>query len=166
MQALLFPGQGSQTVGMVKELYLNHSYVKDLFNLADETLGFKLSDIILNGPENKLTLTEHAQPALVTASTAILEVHKQEHNIDIPANFNFVAGHSLGEYSALVAAKALSFKDAVKLVHTRGLAMQSSVPKGEGGMAAIIGLSIEEIENCLPNDNSCVVAMITAMDKL
>lgn len=158
MHALLFPGQGSQTVGMVENLYEKHSAVKKLFDTANKILNFDLSDTIFNGPLEKLTLTQYAQPALVTASTAILNCYLAEQEKDISEVCAYVAGHSLGEYSALVAAKALSFEDAIQLVYTRGRAMQDAVPLGKGCMAAIIGLSIEEVEACLPNDNTCVVA--------
>lgn len=157
MRALLFPGQGSQTVGMVKNLYTQQS-VKDLFDVANNILNFDLSDIIFNGPADKLMLTQYAQPALLTASMAILTCYLEEQKEDIVSICSYVAGHSLGEYSAMVAAKVLSFEDAIQLVYTRGCAMQDSVPIGKGSMAAIIGLTIEEIELCLPNDGTCVIA--------
>ncbi len=158
MYALLFPGQGSQTVGMVETLYKKYQHVKKLFDTANNILNFNLSDIIFNGPLEKLTLTQYAQPALVTASAAILRCYLEEQGKDISEVSSYVAGHSLGEYSALVAAKALTFEDAIQLVYTRGCAMQEVVPEGKGSMAAIIGLTIEDIEACLPNDNTCVVA--------
>ena len=157
MRALLFPGQGSQTVGMIKNLYTQQS-VKDLFDVANNILNFDLSDIIFNGPADKLMLTQYAQPALLTTSMAIFTCYLEEQKKDIVSICSYVAGHSLGEYSALVAAKVLSFEDAIQLVYTRGCAMQDSVPIGKGSMAAIIGLTIEEIELCLPNDGTCVIA--------
>jgi [acyl-carrier-protein] S-malonyltransferase len=157
MNALLFPGQGSQTVGMVKNLY-TQQHVKALFETANNILNFDLSDIIFNGPVEKLTLTQYAQPALLTASMAILNCYLVEQKKDITEICSYVAGHSLGEYSAMVAAKALSFEDAIQLVYTRGCAMQDAVPIGKGSMAAIIGLTIEEIESCLPSDGRCVIA--------
>lgn len=157
MRALLFPGQGSQTVGMVKNLY-KQEHVKDLFEAANNILNFDLSDVIFNGPTEKLTLTQYAQPALLTASMAILNCYLAEQQKNIAEICAYVAGHSLGEYSALVAAKALTFEDAIQLVYTRGCAMQDAVPIGKGSMAAIIGLTIEDIESCLPNDGSCVIA--------
>lgn len=158
MHALLFPGQGSQTVGMVENLYENHLSVKKLFDSANNILNFNLSDVTFKGPLEKLTLTQYAQPALVAASTAILNCYLEEQGKDISDICSHVAGHSLGEYSALLAAKALSFEDAIQLVHTRGCAMQDAVPPGKGSMAAIIGLSIEDVEACMPDNGTCVVA--------
>ena len=158
MHALLFPGQGSQTVGMVESLYKKHKHVKKLFDTANEILNFNLSDIVFKGPLEKLTLTQYVQPALVTASTAILMCYLEEQSKDISKICSYVAGHSLGEYSALIAAKALTFEDAIQLVYARGCAMQRAVPTGKGSMAAIIGLTIEDIEVCMPPDGTCVIA--------
>lgn len=157
MRALLFPGQGSQTVGMVKNLY-TQQHVKDLFDAANNILNFDLADIVFNGPAEKLTLTKYAQPALLTASVAILNCYLEEQKKDITEIAAYVAGHSLGEYASMVAVKALSFEDAIQLVYTRGCAMQDAVPIGKGAMAAIIGLTIDDIESCLPYDGSCVIA--------
>ncbi|MBC8016733.1 MAG: ACP S-malonyltransferase [Sporomusaceae bacterium] len=133
--AFIFPGQGSQTVGMGKELYERFDAAKAVFDAADKALGFSITDMCFNGPEDELRKTFNTQPAILTVSIACYQVLK-EHGI-VP---NIVAGHSLGEYSALVAAGALSFEDAVQLVRKRGQLMQEAVPLGEGSMAAILGL--------------------------
>ena len=165
MKALLFPGQGSQKAGMAAEFEKNFKIVKEIFKRADETLNIKLSELILNGPEENLKKTEITQPAILTTSYAIFEVIKKEINID-QKNFKFFAGHSLGEYSALVSSGSLKFEDALKLVHQRGKFMQSAVPEGEGAMLAVMGVDInsltkflEELKNkngiCeIANDNS------------
>ena len=134
--AFIFPGQGSQTVGMMKEFYDNYSVVRDIFKSADEALGFSITDMCFNGPEDQLRLTFNTQPAILTASVAAAEVLK-EHGI-VP---DVAAGHSLGEYSALVLAGALSFTDAVRIVRKRGQFMQEAVPVGEGSMAAVMGMN-------------------------
>ncbi|WP_144700827.1 ACP S-malonyltransferase [Fictibacillus phosphorivorans] len=139
--AFLFPGQGSQAVGMGKELISQEASAKTIFDKADEKLGMKLSDIIFEGPEDVLTRTENTQPALLTVSTAVLELLKER---GIQADY--VAGHSLGEYSALVAAGSLSFEDAVYAVRNRGLLMEEAVPAGVGTMAAVIGFDQERLE--------------------
>jgi [acyl-carrier-protein] S-malonyltransferase len=133
--AFLFPGQGSQTVGMGKELADTNEVVAEIFKRADKRLEMNLSKIIFEGPEEELILTTNTQPALLTTSVAILEAFKEA---EIEADF--VAGHSLGEYSALVAAKAISFEDAVFAVRMRGAFMEEAVPAGLGAMAAILGM--------------------------
>ena len=142
--AWLFPGQGSQVVGMGKDLTEASPAARAVFERADAALGEPLSKLILEGPENQLTLTANAQPALVTVSTAVLAALREKHPA-LPAP-RFAAGHSLGEYSALVAADALSLEDAVRVVRARGLAMQSAVPPGAGAMAAIMGVDASRLE--------------------
>lgn len=138
--AFLFPGQGSQTVGMGKALAESDSTIMEIFERADETLNFKLSNIIFEGPQEELTLTTNAQPALLTTSIAILQYFKKS-----GINPDFVAGHSLGEYSALVAAEAFSFEEGVRAVRKRGEYMEEAVPNGEGTMAAVLGLDRETL---------------------
>ncbi|MDP4097581.1 ACP S-malonyltransferase [Paenibacillus sp. P96] len=132
--AFVFPGQGSQSVGMAKGAYEASEAAKEVFRQADERLGFALSTLIFEGPDTDLKQTSNTQPALLTASTALYEVFKAS-----GIKPDFVAGHSLGEYSALVAAEVLSFPDAVELVRSRGLFMEEAVPGGQGGMAAVLG---------------------------
>ncbi|MCW0118988.1 ACP S-malonyltransferase [Bacillus subtilis] len=139
--AFLFPGQGSQFIGMGKELYEQVPAAKRLFDEADETLETKLSSLIFEGDAEELTLTYNAQPALLTTSIAVLEKFKES-----GITPDFTAGHSLGEYSALVAAGALSFKDAVYTVRKRGEFMNEAVPAGEGAMAAILGMDAEALK--------------------
>lgn len=131
--AYVFPGQGSQSVGMLQELYEVAPSMKDTFNEASEALGFDLWEIVQNNPEDKLNQTEITQPAILTASVALYRLLENNQP-------SVMAGHSLGEYSALVCAGSIAFSDAVKLVHLRGQAMQRAVPAGEGAMAAVIGL--------------------------
>ena len=138
--AFLFPGQGSQKVGMVHDLYEKYDSVKSLIHEADDTLGFSISKMMFEGPDAELMKTEFTQPAILTASVAVWQVLK-ENGIEA----DIAAGHSLGEYSALVAAGALSFADAVHTVHLRGKFMQEAVPLGKGAMAAVIGLTPDEI---------------------
>jgi len=143
--ALLFPGQGSQSVGMGRASYDAYPEARAVFNEADDALNFALSDIIFNGPDDTLKLTEHTQPAILTVSVAILRVLEPElaaRNLSIA----YAAGHSLGEYSAHVAAHSFSFADAVRTVRARGQFMQSAVPAGQGAMAAILGLNLPDIE--------------------
>jgi len=142
MIAYIFPGQGSQTVGMGKDLYDNFSVAKQVFEEADDALGFKLSEMCFAGTAEDLALTANTQPAILTTSVAALRAMQSE-NFPSPA---FVAGHSLGEYSALVAAGAISFSDAIKTVRKRGTYMQEAVPFGTGAMAAILGLELETVE--------------------
>jgi [acyl-carrier-protein] S-malonyltransferase len=151
MFSVIFPGQGSQIVGMGKDLFDKYSLVRDLFKEADETLGFSLSNLILNGPKEELDLTENTQPAIFLLSYSIFKIVKEEFDIDL-SKANFFAGHSLGEYSALALAGSLSFSDTLKILKIRGKAMQSSVPKGIGGMVAVLGSEIKIIENII-NEN-------------
>jgi [acyl-carrier-protein] S-malonyltransferase len=160
MFSVIFPGQGSQIVGMGKDLYDKYDLVKSLFKEADETLGFSLSKIILEGPKEELDLTENTQPAIFLLSYSIFKLIKDEFNIDLN-KANYFAGHSLGEYSALAAAGSLSFSDTIKILKIRGRAMQSSVPKGEGGMVAILGSKIEVIEKIIKDNKDkyeCFIA--------
>ena len=145
MKALLFPGQGSQAVGMGAEFFKNFKIVKDIFLEADERLGFKISKIILDGPSDELKLTKNTQPAILTISYSIFSVMKKEFNFNFE-KFKFFAGHSLGEYSALVAAESLKFSDAIKLLFLRGKAMQEAVPVGEGAMLAVLGIGNQELK--------------------
>ena len=159
MFSLVFPGQGSQTIGMGKDFFENYELVKDLFKEADESLGVSLSKIILEGPKDELDLTVNTQPAIFLISYSIFQVMKKEFNIDL-RNVKYFAGHSLGEYSALCAAKYLSFSDTIKLLKIRGEAMQNAVPKGEGGMLAILGTKVKIIEDLLNENKNDFVAQI------
>ena len=152
MKALLFPGQRSQIVGMGSEFYENFDIVKTIFKEADEKLNYSISKIILEGPENELQLTQNTQPAILTVSYSIFKVLKDEFGFEFK-NFNYFAGHSLGEYSALVCAESLSFNDAVYLLNERGKAMQEAVPVGKGSMLAVLGLKTEELNNMMQNIN-------------
>ena len=152
MNALLFPGQGSQIVGMGSEFYENFDIVKTIFKEADEKLNYSISKIILEGPENELQLTQNTQPAILTVSYSIFKVLKDEFGFEFK-NFNYFAGHSLGEYSALVCAESLSFNDAVYLLNERGKAMQEAVPVGKGSMLAVLGIKAEELNNMMQNIN-------------
>ncbi len=160
MFSVIFPGQGSQSVGMIKELYDNFTYVKDFFKQADDALGYSISKIILEGPKEDLDLTENTQPAIFLASYAISEMIRKESNINLEDG-KYFAGHSLGEYSALAASNSLDFTDAIKLLNERGKAMQTAVPKGTGGMLAVLGIDIKEINNLLEenkNNYKCYIA--------
>ena len=153
--AFIFPGQGSQYVGMGKELTENFKVARETFEEADEALGFNLSGLCFNGPEEELKLTSNTQPAILTTSIACLRVLSSETGID-PA---VLAGHSLGEYSSLTAAQAIAFPDAVRTVRLRGTFMQEAVPPGEGAMAAILGLEAPAVEElCVQAAQGEVVA--------
>ena len=160
MFSVIFPGQGSQLVGMGKDFYNKYTLVKDLFKEADDTLGFPLSNLILNGPKEDLDLTENTQPAIFLISYSIFKLIKEEFNINLN-KANFFAGHSLGEYSALASAGVLSFSDTLRILKIRGKAMQNSVPKGVGGMVAVLGSEIETIENFISENKTkyeCYIA--------
>jgi [acyl-carrier-protein] S-malonyltransferase len=141
--AFIFPGQGSQGVGMGAALAKRFPAAREVFEEVDSALGEKLSDTIWNGPQDKLTLTENAQPALMAVSMAVMRVLEREYGFDLAQRVAFVAGHSLGEYSALGAAAALSIGDAARLLRHRGRAMQKAVPVGQGAMAALLGVGID-----------------------
>ena len=158
MRAVLFPGQGSQFVGMGADFYKKFDQVKNIFETVNKTLGYSLSDIILNGPEQKLKLTENTQPAIMTVGVSIFNVLKKDFNLE---NAKFFAGHSLGEYTALVCAGSLTIERAAYLLKERGKAMQEAVPPNEGAMIAVLGMSIQEVENeinLLPKEEVCEIA--------
>ena len=159
MFSVIFPGQGSQIVGMGKDFFEKHEIVKKLFKEADETLGFNLSKIILDGPKNELDLTINTQPAIFLISYSIFQVVKNDYNINLN-EAKYFAGHSLGEYSALSCAGYLNFGETIKILRVRGDAMQNSVPKGEGGMLAILGSKIEDIEKILNDNKNNFVAQV------
>ena len=144
MKALIFPGQGSQKTGMLSEFQTNFKIVKNVLERVDEALKFSLSKIILNGTDDDLKKTEITQPAILTTSFSIFSILKQEFNFDL-SKVKFIAGHSLGEYSALVAAGSLSLEEGVALVHERGKLMQAAVPQGKGAMLAVMGVNINEL---------------------
>ena len=151
MFSVIFPGQGSQIVGMASEFYSKFELFKKLYRQADEVLNFPLSKLILEGPKEKLDLTENTQPAIFLVGYSIFQILKEEYKIDLN-KAKFFAGHSLGEYTALACAEALDFESTLKILKFRGNAMQSAVPKGEGGMLAILGSNTETIEKIF-NDN-------------
>lgn len=160
-RAFVFPGQGSQTPGMGQALAAAFSTARHLFEEVDEALSQPLSRLMFEGPESELTLTENAQPALLAASLAVIRVLESEAGFDIGRQAVYVAGHSLGEYTALAAARALPVCQAVRLVRRRGRAMQKAVPVGEGAMAALLGLDIaaaREVAAAAACDQVCAVA--------
>ena len=159
MFSVIFPGQGSQMIGMGKEFFDKYDLVKNLFKEADNILDIPLSKIILNGPKDELDLTINTQPAIFLISYSIFYVMKNEFNIELH-KANYFAGHSLGEYSALSCAGYLNFSDTLKLLRTRGDAMQNSVPEGEGGMVAILGSNVEIIEKFLQENRNNFKAQI------
>ena len=160
MFSVIFPGQGSQIVGMGKEFHAKFEIVKKLFNDADDILGFPISSLILEGPKDQLDLTENTQPAIFLVGYSIFQLLKKEFEVNLN-KANFFAGHSLGEYTALASAEALSFADTLKILKIRGKAMQSAVPKGEGGMVAVLGSDIERVEKILEKNQDkyeCFIA--------
>ena len=160
MFSVIFPGQGSQIVGMGKDLHSKYNIIKKLFKEADEILGFSISNIILEGPKEKLDLTENTQPAIFLLGYSIFNLLKKENFIDLN-KAKFFAGHSLGEYTALASAEVLSFSETLKILKIRGNAMQNSVPKGEGGMVAVLGSEIKKIEDIINNNSKlyeCFIA--------
>jgi len=157
MFSVIFPGQGSQVIGMGKDFFDKYNIVKELFLEADDALGISLSKIIMDGPKEKLDLTVNTQPAIFLISYSIFQVVKKEFNINLN-DAKFFAGHSLGEYSALSAANYLNFSETIKLLKVRGEAMQNAVPNGEGGMLAVLGSTIEILEQIITeNKNNFIV---------
>jgi len=160
MRAILFPGQGSQYVGMGSDFYGKFELVKKIFRNVDETLGFSLSKIIFHGPKEKLQLTQNTQPAIMAVGVSIFNVLNNEYGFKLKES-NFFAGHSLGEYTALVCAGSLTLEKAAYLLHERGKAMQESASSSEGVMLAVLGMKIEEVEaeiDLLPKDGICEIS--------
>ena len=153
MFSVIFPGQGSQIIGMGKEFFDKYDLVKDLFKEADDALEFSISKTIFDGPKTDLDLTINTQPAIFLISYSIFNVIKNEFNIDLN-KAKYFAGHSLGEYSALSAAGYLGFSETIKLLRARGEAMQNAVPEGVGGMLAILGSTVETIEDILKDNEN------------
>ena len=159
MFSVIFPGQGSQIVGMGKEFYDKFNIVKELFKQADDTLNFSISKLILDGPKEELDLTVNTQPAIFLISYSIFNVAKNEFKLDLN-KAKYFAGHSLGEYSALSCAGYLDFSDTLKILRIRGDAMQNAVPKGQGGMVAVLGSSVDVIEKILTANKENLKAQI------
>ncbi len=159
MFSVIFPGQGSQIVGMGKEFYDKYNIVKELFKQADDVLNFSISKLILEGPKEELDLTANTQPAIFLISYSIFTVAKNEFKLDL-SKAKYFAGHSLGEYSALSCAGYLDFSDTLKILRIRGDAMQNSVPKGQGGMVAVLGSTVEVIEKILTEHKENLKAQI------
>jgi len=175
MRAILFPGQGSQYVGMGSDFYKKFDLVKNFFSAVDETLGFSLSKIILNGSQEELQLTQNTQPAIMTVGVSIYNVLKNEYGFDLNES-SFFAGHSLGEYTALVCAGSISIEKAAYLLHERGKSMQDAVAFNQGAMLAVLGMTIDEVQNeinsfrekgvCeISNDNSNTQIVISGEKK-
>ena len=160
MRAVLFPGQGSQYVGMGSDFYKKFDSTKFLFEIVDKTLGFSLSNIIFNGPEAELKLTQNTQPAIMTVGVCIFNVLNQEFGLNLN-NARFFAGHSLGEYTALVCGGSLTIERAAYLLHERGKSMQDAIHPDQGSMIAILGMRVDEVEkeiNLLPKEETCEIA--------
>ena len=160
MFSIVFPGQGSQKIGMVKEFYDKYDLAKQIFKDADAILDIPITKIIFEGPENKLNLTENTQPAIFLASYCIFEIIKREFGYDFK-KFKYFAGHSLGEYSALACAGSISFEDTLKILQKRGKFMQEAVPSGDGAMLAVLGVSSKELDKILHENNKkyeCFIA--------
>ena len=158
MFSVVFPGQGSQKIGMAKELFDKFELVKNLFKEADEILNSSISKIIFEGPENQLNLTENTQPAVFLTSYSIYKVAQKEFGLDLK-KAQFIAGHSLGEYSALCCYEALDFEETIKILKMRGKSMQEALPPNEGGMLAVLGTGIKIIEDIINNKhNDCFIA--------
>ena len=175
MFSIVFPGQGSQKIGMVKEFYEKYDLAKRLFKDADEILNVPITNIILEGPENKLNSTENTQPAIFLASYCIFEIIKKEFGYDFK-KFKYFAGHSLGEYSALACVGSISFEDTLKILQKRGKFMQEAVPEGEGAMLAVLGITSKELDKILEmnsknyecfiaNDNSNSQVVVSGLKK-
>ena len=158
MFSVIFPGQGSQKLGMAKEFFDKFELVKKLFREADEILNLPISKIIFEGPEDELNLTENTQPAIFLTSYSIFKVTQEEFGINLK-NTKFIAGHSLGEYSALCCYEALSFEETLKILKKRGKFMQDAIPPNEGGMLAVLGSEIKIIEDIIKNKHTnCFIA--------
>ena len=162
MISVVFPGQGSQKTGMGLDLYKKFDYVKAIFNDADNILGYKISEIILNGPQEKLSQTIFTQPSIYLIGHVICEVLKKETNF-FENKFHYFTGHSLGEYTALTAANTISFEQGLILLKHRGEAMQSAVPLGEGGMLAVLGIETDEVKKIM-SENSKTIKCYIAND--
>jgi [acyl-carrier-protein] S-malonyltransferase len=159
MFSVIFPGQGSQIVGMGREFFNRYDLVKNLFKEADDALSIPLSKIILEGPKEELDLTANTQPAIFLISYSIFSIIKKEFDIDLN-KAKYFAGHSLGEYSALSCAGFLSFSETIKLLRKRGDAMQNAVPQGEGGMLAVLGSTVETLEKIIRENNNNFISEI------
>ena len=166
--SLVFPGQGSQKIGMGKEFYDSFQVAREVFQNVDDSLSQNLSKLIFDGPLDELTLTENAQPAIMTVSIAILEVLKREFGFDV-RNASFCAGHSLGEYTALAATDCLNLSEVALILKKRGKSMQNSLPKGKGAMAALIGIEINEVKKLiaeLSNSLVCEIANYNSINQI